>query len=175
MLQSKIPLRYLPMTEMAKYRQSGMTPPDSIYGVVPTDTLVPALLLTLYETNGASFVLKGIIEHAEQKKIPSGDKKRGTDILTLKVTDGTNSKVVALEGGLGKIPTQKTFELGGLNYQFSYGSVMFKIPFKKNKVLLFERERPCLKLYFVCFQYYLIITFLVVDIAPLFILTKYNP
>ncbi len=130
MLQSKIPLRYLPMTEMAKYRQSGMTPPDSIYGVVPTDSLVPALLLTLYETNGASFVLKGVIEHAEQKKIPSGDKKRGTDILTLKVTDGTNSKVVALEGGLGKIPTQKTFELGGLNYQFSYGSVMFKIPFQ---------------------------------------------
>lgn len=128
-LKSKVALRNLPMTEMAKYRQAGMNPPDEAYTEIPTDTLVPAQVMSLYETNGASFVLKGIIDHAEQKKIATGKKDKGVDILTVRVSDGTTSKVVALEGGIGKIPTQQAFEMNGLKIQMSYGSVMFKIPF----------------------------------------------
>lgn len=128
-LQSKIALRNLPMTEMAKYRQSGTTPPNEAYTEIPTDSLVPAQTMSLYETNGGSFVLKGIIDHAVQKKIATGKKDKGVDILTVRVSDGTSSKLITLEGGLGKMPTQKTFEMNGLSYQMSYGSVMFKIPF----------------------------------------------
>ncbi|MBN9295248.1 MAG: cytochrome c biogenesis protein CcsA [Flavobacteriia bacterium] len=128
-IKSKLALRYLPMSEMQKYRQSGMTPPDSLYSEVPTDSLVPAYLTTLYETNGASFVLKSLIEHAAKKKLPSGRKDEGIDILTLKVSDGTSSRLVELEGGISKIPDQKMFEMNGLRYQMSYGSTMFQIPF----------------------------------------------
>ncbi len=130
MMNSKVLLRYLPMTQMVEYRQSGMTPPDSVYTTVPTDSLVPVELMSLYETNGGSFVIKGIIKNAAKKKIPTGKKNEGIDILTLKITDGSHSKIVDLEGGLGKIPTQEVFELNGLKYQFSYGSVLFKIPFE---------------------------------------------
>lgn len=129
-LNSKVMLRHLAMTEMTRYRQAGVNPPDSVYTQVPTDTLIPAVPMSLYETNGASFVLKGVVENAVQKKIPSGDKDRGIDVLTLRVSDGTSSKEVDVEGGFGKIPSQESIELNGLTYQFSYGAVMFKIPFE---------------------------------------------
>lgn len=127
-MKSTMPLKKLPMTEMAKYRQMGAAP-DSAYQHIPADTLIPADLLTLYEANDETFVLKNIQANATVKKIPSGDKKRGSDVLTVKVSDGTNSKIVELEGGIGKIPTQNNFEMGGLTYQMNYGATMFKLPF----------------------------------------------
>lgn len=128
MMISKIPLTYLPMTEMARFRQQGMAP-DSAYKTVPTDTLVPALVANLYQANNEFFVIKNFRKNATVKKVPTGNKKRGEDVLTVKVSDGTSSKTVQLVGGIGKIPTQENFEMNGLLYQMTFGATMFKIPF----------------------------------------------
>lgn len=127
-LKSTTPLRNLSMAEMARFRQMGEAP-DSAYTVVPQDSLVPAQFMTLYEANGETFVLKDIQNHATVKKLPTGDKNRGSDVLTVQVSDGADIKTVELEGGIGKIPTQNSFEMGGLTYQLTYGATMFKLPF----------------------------------------------
>lgn len=129
MVETKIPMRYLPMSQMQKFRQSGLTPPDSMYTEVPTDSLVPFLSTTLYQVNGEQFVFKREIPHAKMTKMSSGRKDVGTDVLTVKITDGNQSKIVALEGGFGQIPTHHVFTFNGLNYQMEYGSTRFKIPF----------------------------------------------
>jgi hypothetical protein len=58
MIRSKEPLRYLPMTEMRKYRQSGLEVPDSMFVKVPSETTVPFQIETLYQVGGQQIVLK---------------------------------------------------------------------------------------------------------------------
>ena len=129
MIETKVPVRYLPMSQMKVFRQSGLTPPDSLYTEIPTDSMVPFLSTTLYQVNGEQFVFKREIPHAKMVKMSSGKKKVGVDILTVKITDGNKSKVVELEGGFGQLPTKHMFTFNGLTYQMQYGSTMFELPF----------------------------------------------
>jgi cytochrome c-type biogenesis protein CcsB len=129
MIQSKLPLKYLPMTMMMKYRQSGQTPPDSLFKDVPNDTLVPFLSRTLYVVAGQQFVFKNEIKHAKMVKMSSGRKDRGVDILTLKITDGNQTKIVDLEGGYQQMPETTMFNFAGLTYEMEYGSTRQEIPF----------------------------------------------
>jgi hypothetical protein len=85
MIETKVPVRYLPMSQMKVFRQSGQTPPDSLYTEIPTDSMVPFLSTTLYQVNGEQFVFKREIPHAKMVKMSSGKKKVGIDILTLKI------------------------------------------------------------------------------------------
>ncbi len=129
MVETKVPMRYLAMSQMQKFRQSGLTPPDSLYTEVPTDSMVPFLSTTLYQVNGEQFVFKREIPNSKMIKMSSGRKDVGVDILMVKITDGNQSQIVALEGGFGQIPTHHVFTFNGLNYQMEYGSTRFKIPF----------------------------------------------
>lgn len=130
MVETKVPMRYLPMSEMTKYRQAGITPPDSLYVEVPTDSMVPFLPTTLYQVNDQQFVFKSNIPNAKMMKMPSGRKDMGVDVLVVKITDGKATKIVELEGGMGQIPSQHKFIFNGLAYQMAYGSTMFKLPFE---------------------------------------------
>lgn len=129
MIETKMPMRYLPMSEMQKFRQSGLTPPDSLYTEVPTDSLVPFLSTTLYQVNDQQFVFKREIPNAKMTKMSSGRKDVGVDILTIRISDGDKSKIVQLEGGFGQIPTHHVIQFNGLTYQLEYGSTRFRIPF----------------------------------------------
>lgn len=129
MVETKIPMRYLPMSQMQKFRQSGLTPPDSLYTEVPTDSLVPFLSTTLYQVNDQQFVFRREIPNAKMTKMSSGRKDVGTDVLTLKITDGNQSRFVDLEGGFGQIPTREFFTFNGLVYEMEYGSVRKELPF----------------------------------------------
>ena len=129
MIQTKLPLKYLPMTMMMKYRQSGQNPPDSLFQNVPTDSLVPFSPRTLYVVSGQQFVFKNEIEHAKMTKMSSGRKDRGMDILTLKITDGKKSKLVDLVGGFQQMPEKAVFNFEGLTYEMEYGSTKKEIPF----------------------------------------------
>lgn len=129
MVETKVPMRYLPMSEMQRFRQSGLTPPDSLYKEIPTDSLVPFLSTTLYQVNEQQFVFRREIPNAAMMKMSSGRKDVGTDILTLKVTDGKQSKLVTLEGGFGQIPTPEFFTFNGLSYEMEYGSTKIELPF----------------------------------------------
>ncbi len=130
MVETKIPMRYLPMTEMTRFRQAGITPPDSLYQEVPTDSLVPFLATTLYQINDQQFVFRSEIPNARKMKMSSGKKDVGVDILTVKITDGEKSMLYDLEGGMGQIPSHHKFIFNGLTYQMEYGATLFQIPFK---------------------------------------------
>jgi cytochrome c-type biogenesis protein CcsB len=129
MLKTKLPMQYLPMTEMKKVRETGMPVADSMYKKVPTDSLVPLKERTLYIVNGQQFVYNRKIENAKMTKMSSGKKDVGTDVLTLKVSDGNQSKIVSLQGGSGQIPSTEVFALNGLQYEMEYGSTQQMLPF----------------------------------------------
>lgn len=130
MVETKVPMRYLPMTEMTKFRQAGITPPDSLYQEVPTDSIVPFLATTLYQVNDQQFVFRNEIPNARKMKMSSGKKDVGADVLTIKITDGERTMLYDLEGGMGQIPSHHKFIFNGLTYQMEYGSTLFQIPFK---------------------------------------------
>jgi cytochrome c-type biogenesis protein CcsB len=129
MFQSKLPVQYLPMTMMMKFRQSGQNPPDSLFKSVPNDSLVPFLPRTLYVVAGQQFVFKNEIQHAKMTKMSSGRKDKGMDILTLRIKDGKKSKLVELVGGFQQMPEKVTFNFNGLIYEMEYGSTRQEIPF----------------------------------------------
>lgn len=128
-MQTDFELKYLPMSEMQKARQSGAPIPEDKYVVVPKDTLLEFKTTTLYLVNNQQFVFKQGIQNAKVEKMPSGKKNVGSDFLVLKVTDGNQSKIVELEGGISAIPTNTVFELNGLTYEMQYGSKKIDLPF----------------------------------------------
>jgi cytochrome c-type biogenesis protein CcsB len=129
MLNTKVPMRYLPMAEMQKFRQSGMEVPDSLFIEIPTDSLVPFQTTTLYQVGQQQFVFKQVINHAKKYLLPSGRRDVGSDYLTVKVTDGPESRIVQLEGGMSMIPERELFTLNGLTYEMEYGSSRIELPF----------------------------------------------
>lgn len=129
MIRSKQALRYLPMAEMQKARQTGQEVPDSLFVEIAPDTLVPFQTTTLYQVGGQQFVFKQMINHAKMMLMPSGRRDVGSDYLTVRVTDGNQSKLVQLEGGMGAMPEHEVFNLNGLTYEMEYGSTRIEIPF----------------------------------------------
>ena len=122
-------MRYLPMSEMQKARQTGMPVDDSLFIEVPAKELVPFQTTTLYQVGGQQIVFKQVINHAKQMFLPSGKKNVGTDILTVRISDGTQSKLVDLKGGMGSIPDHEVFAFNGLTYELEYGSIKIQLPF----------------------------------------------
>jgi cytochrome c-type biogenesis protein CcsB len=129
MMKSKVPLRYLAMSEMQKYRQLGTEVPDSLFQEVPTDSLVPFMTTTLYQVGQEQFVFKQVVNHAKRMLLPTGRKDVGSDYLTIKVTDGNESKIIELEGGMNAIPEHEVFTLNGLTYEMEFGSTKIELPF----------------------------------------------
>ena len=129
MISSKIPFKYLPMAQMRKYRQSGQPIPEEMYVHIPKDSVVPFLTTTLYNVGQEEFVFKSEIKHSKMIKIRSGKKDVGSTYLIVKLTDGSNSKIVELEGGAGSLPTHEKFYFNGLTYEVEFGPKKIEIPF----------------------------------------------
>lgn len=129
MFKTGMPMRYLPMAEMQKVRQSGMDVPDSMFITVPVDSLVPFNMTTLYYVDEQSFVFKEIINHAKMMRVPSGKKDVGSDYITLKITDGKDVKMVTIEGMMGVPAQEERFTFNGLLYSIQYGAVPIRLPF----------------------------------------------
>lgn len=129
MMKSSVPTQYLPMTKMVEVRKSGKPVPDSMYVNVPTDSLVVLNAATLYYVNGQSFVFNGIINHAQVMRVPSGRKDVGKDYVTLKFTDGEQTKIISVAGGKGVIATEERFNFNGMLYSVQYGCVPIPLPF----------------------------------------------
>jgi cytochrome c-type biogenesis protein CcsB len=129
MIKSKKEFRYLPMAEMQKARQSGKEVSDSLFVHVAADTLVPFQTTTLYQVGAQQIVFKKVINHARLMLMPTGKRNVGSDYLTLKISDGTQSKIIQLKGGIGAIPEHTVFTLNGLVYEMEYGSSKIEIPF----------------------------------------------
>ena len=129
MIKSKEQMRWLPMAEMRKARQSGQDVPDSLFKKVPSDSAVLFQTTTLYQVGGQQLVLKRKVDHAKRMLLPSGKRNVGSDYLTLKITDGDTSRTVTLQGGIGEIPETEVFSFNGLTYEMEYGSTRIDLPF----------------------------------------------
>lgn len=129
MIRSKETMRYLPMSEMRKARQSGAEVPDSLFTEIPSDSAVLFQTTTLYQIGGQQLVLKGSVKNAKRMLLPSGKRNVGSDYLTLRVIDGKKTRTVVLKGGSGEIPEKEIFELNGLTYEMQYGSTPIELPF----------------------------------------------
>lgn len=128
-IKTNVPIRYLPMSEMRKARQLGLSPADSLFTEIPLNKWVRFKTTTLYQCGNQQFVFKQLLNHAKKMLMPSGKKNVGTDYLTIKLTDGKSTKKIVLQGGMGEIPTPTRFEFNGLIYQFEYGSIRKPVPF----------------------------------------------
>ena len=128
--KSNVPIRSLKMTEMMRTRETGIPPADSQYTNYPLKEWSPLETSILYKVGNSQFVVKNIYYNAKKKLMPSGNKNRGADYLTVKISDGKNSQVVLLEGGMSTIPAPKRISMNGLDYQLEYGSIRQNIPFK---------------------------------------------
>lgn len=126
---SDFDLMYLPMEQMVEYRQKGIDVPDSAFVQVAKGTKELFRTSTLYNVLGEQIVFKGIIRNARKMLLPTKVKNAGSDYLTVRVTDGKESKEVDLEGGMGRIPAHEVFTLGGLTYEMEYGSTRIELPF----------------------------------------------
>ena len=128
-IKTSVPIRYLPMAEMRKARQAGITPSDSLFTEIPLNKWVPFKTTTLYQCGSQQFVFKRLLNHAKKMLMPSGKKNVGEDYLTIKLSDGKSAKNISLQGGMGQIPTPTRFEFNGLIYQLEYGSIRKPVPF----------------------------------------------
>lgn len=128
-MKSFYPVQYIPMTEMQKARQSGMAPPDSAFVQVAPNEEIVFRTTTLYQIPNGQFVFKQEIPNAGKVLVPAAKKGEGNDYLTIRITDGNQSKEIQLEGGVSKIGAPAFFQFNGLNYHIEYGMKRVKIPF----------------------------------------------
>ncbi len=128
-MKSDFPVRYLPMSQMQKYRQSGQPVPDTAYIEIPAKQEAQFMTTTLYTIGDQQFVFKNMRKNTKMMLMPSGKRNVGTDYLTVKITDGEKSKEVVLKGGISQIPDHEVFELNGLSYEMEYGSMRIELPF----------------------------------------------
>ena len=127
---ANFPIRSLEMSKMREARQTGIEPADSVFKQYELNKWHELKTTTLYQVGNSQFVVKNILFNAKKSLIPSGNKEKGSDYLTVKVYDGKTSKNVTLQGGMGKISTPETISMNGLEYQLEYGSIHRPIPFK---------------------------------------------
>ncbi len=128
-MKTDLDLRFLPMSEMQKARQTGAPVPDSLFTVVPKNVWTAFKTTTLYQSGENQFVFKQLLKNAKKTLMPSGKKDRGSDYLTIEIKDGNNKKVVQLKGGMNTIPEHVMFNFNGLTYEIDYGSIEIPLPF----------------------------------------------
>ncbi len=130
LMKTMTPGNALPMSVLRTMdRENPDAIADSLYKQVPMDTLIPLEKATLYNVGGTQFVFKDVIRNAKRMLMPSGSRKVGSDYLTVKITDGKESKIVNLQGGIQSIPVREVFEFKGLVYEMDYGSMVIDLPF----------------------------------------------
>lgn len=129
LMRSALGATALPMSELQKMDRNNPQIADSLYRKIPLDTLVPLEKATLYAVGEVQFVFKDLKRNAGIKRMRAAKKNEGADYLTLKLTDGDQTKVVTLKGGIQAIPEKEVFEFNGLTYEMEYGAKRIQLPF----------------------------------------------
>ena len=122
-------MQFIPMKEMQKARQTGAAIPDSAYVRVKAGEEVPFATTTLYQIAGSQFVFKQAIKNAGKELVPTGKKDQGLDYLTIRMTDGNQSKLIRLAGGMNEVPVSTIVAFNGVSYDLRYGMRNREIPF----------------------------------------------
>lgn len=103
--------------------------PDSMYQSIPTDTIVPLEMATLYKVGEAQFVFKSLKKHTKKARLKSNVKDAGESDLTVRVSHGKESELITISTRPNSIPTPTVFEMNGLTYEIAYGPKKIDLPF----------------------------------------------
>jgi len=103
---------------------------DKFQGTVTKDSVQPLMFRSLYNLEGAMFVIpdraiKGKIDYEASKDF----KTKEDAALTVTVKSEGQEKGVTLIGGRQKIGVPVSFKLGKLEYTLMYGSKTYELPF----------------------------------------------
>lgn len=103
---------------------------DQMKGKVERDTEQPLMFRSLYNMAGTRFVLPEAPITGKIVYESNNDYKTKEDAaLTVTVNAGTESQVVTLLGGKGKMGIPQSITVGGLEFTLIYGSKTYELPF----------------------------------------------
>ncbi len=97
---------------------------------VPKDSVVPFHLTSLYRFGNLNFVVPEAPVIGLLKNIPGPKDSNARDLLQVKLTTGNQEKIVGLYGGQYIPENPKIFNLNGLNFRMTFGSIYRHLPFQ---------------------------------------------
>ncbi|MDA7768230.1 cytochrome c biogenesis protein CcsA [Flavobacteriales bacterium] len=104
---------------------------DQFKGSIKKDSIQPLMLRSLYMVSGQNFVIPTMHEKATLSYYkgvnPEGQELE--DLLKVKVRSNGEEQIVELFGDKGMVSNKNHFQLGGLNFSLSYGSMYYQTPF----------------------------------------------
>ena len=119
------------LTIQSPYDGEYMTMATGVQGRLVKDSIQPLVLRSRYIIGNQAIVfpkpvIKGQFDIVKKSKLLKGDE----DGLALKVTANGTTKTVKLIGGKGSNNPFKQIEVGGLEFNFKYGSKLLELPFE---------------------------------------------
>ncbi len=104
---------------------------DQFKGSVKKDSIQPLMLRSLYMVSGQNFVVPILNEKATLSyyKGVNQEGEELEDLLKVKVSSNGEEQIVELFGDKGMVSNKNHFQLGGLNFSLSYGSMYYQTPF----------------------------------------------
>jgi cytochrome c-type biogenesis protein CcsB len=113
------------------YEGEYMTMASGTQGRLIKDSIQPLMLRSRYIIGNQAIVfpkpvIKGQFDIVKKSKLLKGDE----DGIALKITANGSTKTVKLLGGKGSNNPFKQIEVGGLEFNFKYGSKLLELPFE---------------------------------------------
>lgn len=128
-IYSDVPYKIVDMTSLSSEDRMSNNVPKEAITEVEADTIIPFYANYLYQIGNESFVFRGLHKGVELQKKKSYEKDTGDNILTIKLSTPSESKIVEIEGSHNRIMAKSYFEFAGLTYEVGYGAVPIEIPF----------------------------------------------
>ena len=119
------------LTIQSPYEGEYMTMATRAQGRLVKDSIQPLVLRSRYLIGNQAIVfpkpvVKGVFDVVKKSKLLKGDE----DGIALKISANGSTKVLKLLGGKGSNNPFKDIEVGGLEFNFKYGSKLLDLPFE---------------------------------------------
>ena len=119
------------LTIQSPYEGEYMTMATRVEGRLVKDSIQPLVLRSRYIIGNQAIVfpkpvIKGEFDIVKKSKLLKGDE----DGIALKITANGSTKTIKLLGGKGSNNPFKDIEVGGLEFNFKYGSKLLDLPFE---------------------------------------------
>ncbi|MDC1472493.1 cytochrome c biogenesis protein ResB, partial [Flavobacteriaceae bacterium] len=119
------------LTIQSPYEGEYMTMASGVQGRLIKDSIQPLILRSRYIIGNQAIVfpkpvIKGQFDIVKKSKLLKGDE----DGIALKITANGSTETVKLLGGKGSNNPFKQIEVGGLEFNFKYGSKLLELPFE---------------------------------------------
>ena len=119
------------LTIQSPYEGEYMTMATGVQGRLVNDSIQPLVLRSRYIIGNQAIVfpkpvIKGQFDIVKKSKLLKGDE----DGIALKISANGSAKVLKLLGGKGSNNPFKQIEVGGLEFNFKYGSKLLDLPFE---------------------------------------------